>query len=106
MQFPTPYIRHFCLSRSSCTFLQRRASTFRPAPVQETQPFTFIASHFATDVRRISVYILLIVKNFLLRRQAALAQETHPFTSITSHFATDVRRIPVYILLIVMARMR
>ena len=61
MQFPPPYIRHFCLSPSSCTFLQRRASTFRPALAQEAQPFTSIALHFATYVERICIYILLIV---------------------------------------------
>ena len=86
MQFPTPYIRHLCLSQSWCSFLQRRAPSFRPALAQKTQPFTFIASHFATDVRRIPVYILLIVMESLPGRA--------PSCSYTGRFVGNVLGSP------------
>src|ERR1700687_4019954 len=53
---------------------------------------TLIASHFDTYVRRIPVYILLIVMERLQVR-TGLAQKAHQFTSIASHFDTYVRRM-------------
>src|SRR6266480_1805981 len=61
MQFPTPYIRHFCLSQTWCSFLQHRAPFCWPPLAQKAHPFTSIAYHFDKDLRRILVNILLIV---------------------------------------------
>jgi hypothetical protein len=69
MPFPTPSTQDFCLSRSSCSFLQRRAPSFQPAFAQEAQPFTLIALHFATYVERIRINILLIVMMCLAVRK-------------------------------------
>ncbi len=55
MHFPTPYIRHFCLSRSSCSFLLRRPSFCWPPLAQEAHPFTSIAYHFDKHLIRILV---------------------------------------------------
>ena len=69
MPFPTPSTQPFCLSRSSFSLLQRRAPSFQPAVAQEAQQFTLIALHFATDVERIRIYLLLIVMMCLAVRK-------------------------------------
>src|SRR5207248_8820087 len=80
MPFLTPYTQHFCLSRSSFSFLQRRAPSFQPAFAQEAQPFTLVALHFATYVERIRIYILLIVMMCLAVRKG-LEAESRGLTS-------------------------
>src|SRR5436305_14534257 len=69
MPFPTPSTQPFCLSPSLCSFLQRRTPSFQPAFAQEAQPLTLIALHFATDVERIRIYLLLLVMMCLAVRQ-------------------------------------
>src|SRR2546421_4393726 len=94
-------LQNFCLSRFSCPFLQRKAPSRWPALIQKAHPSTSNTPHFETYLRRIFVYILLIVIEGLQSR-VGLAQKAHPSTSNTPHFETYLRRIFVYILLIVM----
>src|SRR5437588_8444944 len=86
MHFPTPYTQHFYLSRSSYSFLQHRAPSFRPALAQKAQPSTSIAYHFDKDLIRIPVYILLIVMESLPGRA--------PSCSYTGRFVGNVLGSP------------
>jgi hypothetical protein len=61
-------LQTFCLSRFSCPFLQRKAPSRWLALIQKAHPSTSNTPHFETYVRRILVYILLIVMESLLGR--------------------------------------
>ena len=58
-------LQNFCLSRFSRPFLQRKAPSCWLPLDHKAHQSTSIASHFDKDLRRIFVYILLIVMESL-----------------------------------------
>ena len=70
-------LQNFCLSWSSCPFLQRKAPSRWPALIQKAHPSTSNTPHFGTYLRRIFVYILLIVMESLPGRAHLAARFLH-----------------------------
>src|SRR5712691_11120366 len=69
-------LQHFCLLRPSCLVFQRQAPSGWPALIQKAHPSTSNTPHFGTYLRRIFVYILLIVSHGELAKQCSARAES------------------------------